>query len=181
MGRRIKQVGLVPERRLGAVTMVDIEIDHRDSADAVDCSGMGRGHGNAVEQTESHGSAGFGMVSRGANRAERPPMGTRNHLVDGCNDGAGSPQGSLAGAWRKDRIGVDLGPTVAWHRSENVVNLGPRMDPLNLLDRRVRRRPALQPAEIGGFERSHDRPEAVGSLGMSGTGVVLRADRVIIE
>lgn len=68
--------GIVVDRRvvleyvLGAVAMVNIEIDDTDILDVPTVLEIAGGNGHIVEIAEAHGFGFFGVVSRRADRAE---------------------------------------------------------------------------------------------------------------
>src|SRR3984885_6940025 len=54
MGRAIHHGRIGPENILGAVAVMDVEIDHRGATDAVFALGMTRGDGGVVEKAKTH-------------------------------------------------------------------------------------------------------------------------------
>ena len=52
--RPIKQMGIVLEHFLGAITMMHIEIHNRDSLQAVSAPCVGGANSDIIEQTKSH-------------------------------------------------------------------------------------------------------------------------------
>ena len=56
--------GIIFEAGLGAVTVMNVEVDDRDFADAVLLLEIFCGDGDVGEEAESHGSIGFGVVAR---------------------------------------------------------------------------------------------------------------------
>ena len=70
MGRAIEEIAVRPENVLGAVAVMDVEIDDRHPLGIMADAGMECGDGGIVEQAETHGAAGFGMVAGRADGAE---------------------------------------------------------------------------------------------------------------
>ena len=70
MGRAVEQILVGPERGLGAVAVMHVEIDHRHALGAVLGAGMQRGDGDDVEQAEAHGAGRLGMMARRPHGAE---------------------------------------------------------------------------------------------------------------
>ena len=108
MGRRIEQGRIVPEIRLRAVTVVNVEIDHGDALKAVRALRMTAGDGNGVEQAEPHGSIRFGMMARRSHSTEHGIGLARHDRVYRLARGTDGPQGCFTGPRRHDRITVDL-------------------------------------------------------------------------
>ena len=59
------------EDLLGAVAVVDVEVDDRDALEAVRGERVRRADGDVVEETEPHRAIALGMVPRRPHRAER--------------------------------------------------------------------------------------------------------------
>src|SRR3546814_4690761 len=64
VGRGIEQVRIAPERRLGAVAVMHVEIHHRDAVEAVHRACMQRADSDVVEEAEAHGAVRLGVMAR---------------------------------------------------------------------------------------------------------------------
>ncbi len=83
MGRGIHQTGLAPKCGLGAIAMMDVEIDHGDPLDAVNFSRLLRRDGYAVEKTKAHRPVGLGMVAGRAHSAKSIVGLALHHSING--------------------------------------------------------------------------------------------------
>src|ERR1700730_18156057 len=72
-----------PENILGAVAVVDVEIDYRRAADTVFALGVTRGDGGVIEKAKAHRLADFGVMTGRAHRDERILMRARHYGVGG--------------------------------------------------------------------------------------------------
>lgn len=73
MGGKIQNIGPVKKGVLRAVPVVDVPVHHQDLSEAVLPLQVFGGDSHVVEQAESHGAAGFGMVTGRPDRGERVP------------------------------------------------------------------------------------------------------------
>src|SRR6185437_13196014 len=93
-----------PENILGAVAVVDVEIDDRSTLGAVGFLSVAGGDCRIVEKTESHRPGGFGVVSRWT-RGDESIRGLAGHyLIDSKLCAADRAKGSLETARRHRSI-----------------------------------------------------------------------------
>ena len=83
MCRAVKQVLVVPERGLGAVAMMDVEVHHGHAGRPVNGARVQRRDPDTIEQTKAHGAGRLGMVARRTNGAERIVRRPGHDLVHG--------------------------------------------------------------------------------------------------
>lgn len=72
-----------------AIAVMDIEINDGDAFDGLCGERMGGTDGDVVEQAETHGGVGGGVMARRTHRAERATAGIGKHRIDGSADGTG--------------------------------------------------------------------------------------------
>ena len=147
MGRGIHQIWLVPEHCLGTVTVVHVEIHHRDALQPVHRACMCRSNGDAVEQTEAHGSFRLGMVSRRTASAECIRGLTDDHCIDSGANRARRPQCCLAGTGRHRSITVEAHQTAFRDRRQHPLHMSARVHAGDLLNRRLWRLTTVKPIE----------------------------------
>ena len=92
MRRAIEQILVGPERGLGAVAVMHIEIDHGHALGAMLGAGMQRADGDIVEEAEAHGAGRLGMVTGGTHRAEGVVRLSRHDLIDGVERSTGGAE-----------------------------------------------------------------------------------------
>ncbi len=90
---------------LGAVAVVDIEVEHGDALKALVVDGVLSGEGGGVEEAESHGAVGLGVVARWAGEDERsgafcccggdPGWAGGEYGIDGGGGGADGEAGGV--------------------------------------------------------------------------------------
>ena len=79
--------------------MVNIKIEHCDSLHLAVIKGSDGGYGDAVKETEPHGTVVFRVVARWPNRAENSPLETVQNRVHASEDCAcGEPGSTDAGS-----------------------------------------------------------------------------------
>ena len=108
MGGAIEQVGIGPEDFLGAVAVVDIEIDDGHALRIIAAAGIMGGDGHLIEQAEAHGLARFRMVAGRAERTEGVVGLAGEDGIDGGGGGTHGAKGRFEGAGRHHRIGIDI-------------------------------------------------------------------------
>ena len=97
MGRKIKDVFILVEAVLGAVAVMDIEIDDEDLFNAKAEPGPAGGNGDIVEYAETHGPVMQGVMSRRPHKSEtRSDALVERHLAQ-PGQGAGREQGNSVG------------------------------------------------------------------------------------
>src|SRR3546814_7162775 len=87
------EIGIGLESSLGAVAVMDVEIDHGDAFQAPAVAGMPGADGDVVEQAEAHGLGRLGMMAGRADGAEGVARLTLHHGVDDGTAGTRRPQG----------------------------------------------------------------------------------------
>ena len=103
------------ENVLGAIAVVNIEVDDGYALEAVNRQGMGCAHGDIVEETKSHGTAAFGVMARRSHRAERLAGLAAHHQIHRMHDAAGRMEGGVQ-RLRAHR-GIAVQPDIALSRS----------------------------------------------------------------
>jgi hypothetical protein len=97
---------------LGAVAVVDVEVDDGDALQAVLGHGVGGADGDVVEEAEAHGPVALGMVARRAHGAEGGVVLVAHDQIDAQAGGAGGAQGGVQGAAVHGGVAVDPGEHV---------------------------------------------------------------------
>ena len=108
MRRAVEQVFVGPEDILGAVAVVDVEIDHRDAVRAVLCARVVGGNGGVREQAEAHGAALLGVVARRAHLAEGVRDTAFHHRVHRIEAGADGAERGFEACRRHHRVAVEV-------------------------------------------------------------------------
>src|SRR5207237_5942451 len=98
--RAIEEIAVRPEDILGAISVMDIEIDDRDPLGIVAFTRIERSDGGIVEQAEAHGAALLGMMAGRADGAEGIGSLTLEYRIDPGDRGAGAAQGGRERARR---------------------------------------------------------------------------------
>ena len=104
--RHHQHAGIALEDVLGAVAVVDVEVDDRDAFEAVRLEGVRGADGDVVEEAEAHRAAALGVVPGRPHGAERGRALLLQHEVDAEHDGAGGV------ACRGQRVRVERGVRV---------------------------------------------------------------------
>ena len=160
MGGAEEEVAVLLERGLGAVAVVDVEVDHGDAGQPVGAPRpLGPDH-DIVEEAEPHRPAGLGMVARRAHRAEGVIRLAGEDRVHRRRHRARSPPRRLARGRRHHRVGVDGDASFIGHVGENGVHQLMVVRPGEDLGLAHRGRAALERRECIGGERILDRPQA---------------------
>ena len=167
-----QHIGLVPEDRLRAIAVMDVEIDDGDAADTVNGAGMGGADRDAVEEAEPHGAGGFGMVAGRAHGAEGGLRLARHERIHRRRRSARGPQRGLLRSGRGDGVCIEAHMAALRHVVEHKVHIVPGMDALQGLPPGLRRRAALKAGEIRPVKRGGDRAGPGRALGMAGAGVM---------
>ena len=160
-------VAIVPEDVLGAVAVVDVEIDDRDALDAMGRLGVAGGDRGVVEEAEAHRRRRFGVVA-GRPRGDEgvvdaPARSLRRPRTSLRPPSAAPPPACPATSRCRSRAGSRPGSALALLDRLDVVE---RMDARQRLDRDARR--AARAREAGTFRlRAPDRRRAV-ARGRSG-------------
>ena len=81
MGGTIKQIGIVPEQILRAITMMHIEIHHRHALDPVCIARMTGRNCGIVKQAEPHRAVIFRMVTGRAHANKRIAFVPSHHRI----------------------------------------------------------------------------------------------------
>ena len=96
VGGGVEQFGIMGESCLGAVAVVDVEVDHGGACETVLLAGVQGPDGDVVEQTEAHGAGRFGMMSGGPDGAKGVlPLARHDRIHRGAKR-AGGAKGGLA-------------------------------------------------------------------------------------
>lgn len=172
--RHVQDSVVVPEHVLGAVAVVDIPVEYRHTlAPRAQQSG---GDGHIVEHAEAHGSVGQGVVAGWP--ADCEPNGIRvvSEFLNQCSDSPG------CGQRRFPRGGACVGVQVEG-ATALLAELSDRLHVRRIVDQRQfafvdSRRSDITNSETAVLDAVPNRFEALRSLGMTRTGVVLRSCRV---
>ncbi len=92
---------------LGAVAVMDVEVDDRDPLEAAHVERVARRNGDVVEEAEAHRVVARRVVAGRANGAEGVRDGTVDDRVGRRDGGAGGAHDRGPGAGRGDGVGVD--------------------------------------------------------------------------
>ena len=133
-----------------------VEVDHRDTVKPVDSPGASGADRDIVEEAETHGAFGLGVVPGRPDRTEGIPGLARDHRIDRGNRGAGGAQRRLARAWREDGIGVDAGIAALGNRGQHGLYEVAGVDAGNVLEVRRRGLPPVEMLEFGCLESRQD-------------------------
>ena len=123
MGRCVEHPRAVPEHGLGAVAVMDVEIDDRNPFEAVGIAGVGSTHRDGIEEAEAHRTGFLGVVARWPDGAEGVAGAAVNDRVHGIDESAGSAQGSFAGTVRDHRVGIDMKEAIRWDGAEHRLDI----------------------------------------------------------
>ena len=93
---------------LGAVAVMDVEIDDGDARQPVRLQRVQRGDGDIVENAKAHRRGGFGVVARRAHGAERHVVLARQHRIHRGDARAGGAIGGFARTGREEGVGIEL-------------------------------------------------------------------------
>jgi hypothetical protein len=85
MHRQKEDTRVVIENILGSVAMMDIEVDHQDTIEAMNFDRMPGSNGYMIQQAEAHGRLLKGMVPGGPNSAEGPLGFAPQDTIDGID------------------------------------------------------------------------------------------------
>jgi hypothetical protein len=108
---------------LGAVAVMDVEIDNRDPLQAMHFQRVARGNRDVVEKAEAHGAGRFRMVARRPHAAECIVITPFDHRVGGGHRSAGGAQRGLPRMRIHRRIRVDLGVALVRRTAADVVDV----------------------------------------------------------
>jgi len=108
-----------PEYFLGAVAVVNVEIDDRDALGSMVCLGMARRDGGIVEQAEAHRPFRLGVMAGRPYGNEGIGGTAAHHFVDRVNRAADGAQCRLETAGRHRRIGIEMHHAFARGRIAN--------------------------------------------------------------
>src|ERR1700722_12187358 len=96
------------ENGLGAVAVVDVEIDDGDFIEAVFLLEVTGGDGDVGEEAESHGRIGLGVVAGRADSVEGAADGAVYDGVAAGEERAGGEQGGVEAGGGDDGVGVEV-------------------------------------------------------------------------
>ena len=166
MAGGVKKVAVAEEMVLGAVAMMDVEIDHRHPLQAMHMAGIFGSDGDIVEQAEPHRRRGFGVMSwraNGTERVSRIAFDDRVHRIANATDRAKCrlPRG---GVHRRVRVEMDM--AAGRNIVENPFDVKRRMHLLNFLDRALGCLASLQQREHLVVQNPGDRHQTLGALWM---------------
>ncbi len=106
MGRRVEHLGVVFETVLGAVAVVDVEVEHPDAPNTPGARGE-QADSDIVDQAEAHRLRVLGMMARRAHHRDRMFYRSVEHPVDAVHHGAGRGAGGEHRQRRDVGIGIE--------------------------------------------------------------------------
>ncbi len=173
---------IVGEDLLGAVAVVDVEVDHRHALEGVRGERVRHADGDVVEETEPHRAIALGMVSGRPHSAERRRALSPHDQVGREHDGSRRMQRSRQRFRAHRRVGIDVvqprGRAFLFDRREVPLS----MDPRKLL---MRRRRGVVVLKVGIEPRADeavaDGQQPVGAFGVIRSHVVQQGRRVADE
>ncbi len=117
--------GSVEEHPLGAVAVVDVDIDDGDACGTMRDQGRRSGNRDVVEQAEPHGAIAFRVMTRRTDERDRR-FAMLERMVRSLHSSTSGDERDLERLRRREGIGVerDAAPT----RSRYRVNMGRRVD-----------------------------------------------------
>ncbi|MNU97061.1 hypothetical protein D3C71_871200 [compost metagenome] len=174
VGAVVGHPGVVLEDVLGAVAVVDIEIDHRDPFQTVAVAGVGGGDGDVVEQAEAHRGTAGGMVAGRAHRAEGQRILTQHHRIDGGDTCAGGMHRGTGRARRGPGVHVQLAQRRGL-RLQHQIQQRAVVDPGQFTELGWRRFAPLQLAGEGLMQRVEHHLQALRAFRMARAGIVQQA------
>jgi len=171
----IEDAVILLENMLGTVAMVGVKIDDKYAPIAAE-PGISGGHGDIVENTETHTLICFGMVSGGANCTERPVDLSLSALLHCLYDRACRVERSIKRTLRQKRIGIELSGT----KVSNLFNIILGVDTDDVIESRPPRTESNQSGpEARCFKRDDDIDEAVGRIGMPDRRLMAQKDFIV--
>ena len=135
MDRGQKQAGVIFHHGLGSVAVMDIKVDDCYSGEAK-ALGKPRGNGHIAKDAKAHSRARFCMVPRWPDGAEGPVMMAINQTRHRIDNRASRAPGCRDTARRKKSVGVQLMQALIGRGGYEAVQMGARMNPLQILQRR---------------------------------------------
>ena len=149
VGRAVEEIGIGPEDVLGAVAVVDVEIDDRHAFGAMAGAGIMGGNRHLVEQAETHGAAGSRRGGRaGARRRRHCRPRPRTPASTAAVAAPTAAERRLKAAGRHHRIGIEIFEALlGGHRTDAVEMLG-RMGAEDVLVAAERRFAAQEVVEM---------------------------------
>jgi ribosomal-protein-alanine N-acetyltransferase len=171
----VKHPGIRPKRRLGAVAMMNVPVNNRDSIPI--CPESGRGHGDVVEQAESHRSIHGGVMARWSKcqKGEAHGLVVTKHF-DRPGPCSGCAQSCLPTVRTGNRVVIEMTSATTAEALDRV-DVSRRVDPVKpgalgtLRFQRLDRDSAFLNPGLNGLEPSHP-------LGVKRTCVVMGKARV---
>ena len=169
---------VVAEDVLGAVAVVDVEIDDGDPCQAVRLQGMRGGDGDVVEEAEAHGLVAGGVVAGRAAGDEGVVHLAAHHPVHRHHRAAGGMAGGVQAVRVHAGVGVERVQAFAGRGGFDEVDVGGVMHPQQLAALHPRGFEMRQIIEqVGGMQPVIDGAQARGAFRMPVAHVVLEAGR----
>jgi hypothetical protein len=175
MGRAIEQIAVGPEDILGAVAVVDVEVDDGDALGAIVGPGIVGRDGGGVEQAEAHGAVALGMVTGRAHGAKHIIELTAHHRIDPAGAGAHAAIGRLEALGVHPGIGIERFTALLGGGRLDHLDIALLMRPDDVVAAPQRCLLARQSGEHLVVEDGIDRLQPVGPLGVSERRVMLEA------
>jgi len=178
MGRGVKQAGVALEHVLGAVAVMDVEVDHRDPLKPMDGAGVKRADGDVVEQAEAHRPRGLGVVAGRADGAKGVGGLARGHRIDRGADRACRAQRRFARARRERRVGIEVHTPGCRNARQHHFDISGRVRALERLACGLRGLAPVEGGELRGVERIEHRAQPGRAFGMKRPGIVFETGRM---
>jgi len=158
------------EGGLGAVAVVDVEIDHGDPGHTLSLGHAG-GDGDIGEHAEAHGGVRLGVVARRADSGEGAGGLAADHGADGIDHGAGGEAGGADAARRQHSVGVQLAQATGRRSGEQAGDMVGGVKAFEVGDGGLGRGMAVE-AEVRGVEGVQNGLQPFRALGMADAGAV---------
>ena len=160
---------------LGAVAVMDVEVEDREPRQLVHRARLHGADGDIVEHAEAHGlhrprHGGRAGAWRRTRCAASPAItaSTAAQAAPAARSAASPESGFEHG------VGIDPDIALRRHAPQHAAGVALRMDPLDLLERRLRRLAPLQARDRRLLDRPQDRLQPHRRFGMARAGIVLQ-------
>jgi len=122
------------ETVFGAIAMVHVEVDDRDTLQAMSLDGVTGGNTDVVEEAEAHRGRFFAMVAGRTHGTEGVLDFFPHDEVDRQATGAGGPQGSLPGMRIHGGIRIEMDDAMLGRSTLDALEVRCRMDAQQLFE-----------------------------------------------
>ena len=161
---------------LGAVPMVDVEVDHGHACEAMALQRTGRGDRHIVEEAESHGPRTHGVMPGRPYAAKRALDAAAGHEIGRKHRGSRRAQRGSPGMRTHGRIGIQVHRAMLRRRGAHFFDVVERMHASDVFDVRERRFVPLEHrCQARGDEMVLDGGEPLGAFRMMPAHLVFQA------